>query len=473
MSDETPRRRSPFWIMACMVLIAWVAGGVYRHQVPPLTTARAMLQVPSATDLGTLCQRADIFQAAVEQLEADGDLFITFEQQAGKPRLSGTLTATKVKVAPPANGLNPATSTSQISTETWELTYRTPRSERALGELAALITVLQSRVAPATVEKSPVAMRAENHLARLEMQHQELQQQLEDLATEADAGLANPTQLATLRDRVQALQKALTESQVQRLQCEEEWRLVEHEVGQNPRLEATVAKLSAGPVQEAVLQIEKQRKLSTELRRLNETERRLGNVYGEKHPKLIELRLKFEQILSELGGWDHVLDDGHVAERLQASLEQLLELKQQHETDLEMQLELEKQELSTLSQSSERRAVLTAQFEQLTLELAQARQSTSAGAAAGLAEFTILQVPEIAAPHWTGHFAVLAAIATFGGLIAGGMLHRMWATPVYPDADEPFDPPATSNYVPIQETPLDLAQRRALRQARLQQAYAA
>ncbi len=470
MSDETPRRRSPLWVMGCMVLIAWVGCGIYRRQVPPLTVARAVLQVPSATDLGTLCLQTEIEQAAVEQLEAEGDIFISFEQRAGKPRLSGKLTAIKVKVAPPKGEPTPAT---PISTETWELTYRTPRSERALGELSALITVLQLRVAPATVEKSPVDVRAENHLARLETKRQEFQQQLEDLAVEAGDSISDPTQLATLRDRVQALQKALTEAQVQRLQCEEEWRLVEQEVGQNPRLEATVAKLSAGPVQEAVLQIEKQRKLSTELRRLNETERRLGNVYGEKHPKLVELRLKFEQILSELGGWDHVLDDGHVAERLQASLEQLFELKRQHETDLETQLELEKQELTGLDQSTERRTALTAELAQVDQELTKAGQATTAGAAAGLTEFAVQQAPEIMAPHWSSHLALLISVATFGGLVAGGMLHRMRSNPVYREADEPPDPPAVSQYVPIQETPLDLAQRRALRQARLQQAYAA
>ncbi|MDB5337805.1 MAG: hypothetical protein JWN70_3424, partial [Planctomycetaceae bacterium] len=379
MSDELPRRRSPLWIMSCMVLVAWVACGVYRRQVPPLTTARAVLQVPSATDLGTLCLRPDIFQAAVEHLESEGDIFITFEQQAGKPRLSGKLIATKMKVAPPASGTNPATSTSQISTETWELTYRSPNPERALGELSALITVLQHRVAPTTTVKSPTDDRVDTQLTQLEAKQYALQQELEKLDSEADADLADPVRLATMRDRVQSLQRALTESQVQRLQSEEEWRLVEQDIELQQRLDATVAKLSAGPVQEAVLHIEKQRKLSAELTRLNETERRLGNVYGDKHPKLIDLRQKFDQILSELGGWDHVLDEGHVAERLQASLEQLLKLKQQHETDLETQLELEKQELSAFNQSTERRTALTAQLEQLGQEVAKTRLSTSAG----------------------------------------------------------------------------------------------
>ncbi|MDB5338877.1 MAG: hypothetical protein JWN70_4496, partial [Planctomycetaceae bacterium] len=68
---------------------------------------------------------------------------------------------------------------------------------------------------------------------------------------------------------------------------------------------------------------------------------------------------------------------------------------------------------------------------------------TSAGAAAGLSEFAVQQAPEIMAPHWSGHLALLVAVATLGGLIAGGMLHRMWSNPVYREADEHFDPPAT------------------------------
>ena len=89
MSDETPRARSPLWIIGCMVLVAWVACGVYRRQVPPLTTARAVLQVPSATDLGTLCLRPDIYRAAVQYLESEGDIFIAFEQKTKQPQLSG------------------------------------------------------------------------------------------------------------------------------------------------------------------------------------------------------------------------------------------------------------------------------------------------------------------------------------------------------------------------------------------------
>lgn len=473
MTDEPTRQRSHLWMMGCMVLVAWVVCGIYRHQVPPLTVARAVLQVPSATDLGTLCLRPEIYQSAVQRLEAEGDIFITFEQSAGKSQLSGKLQANKVKTPPPAKGSAPTNPASPISTETWELTYSTPRSERALGELAALVTELTPLVAPGASGTTANDDRMDTQIAELETKRQALEQEREKLSLDANAQAADPTQVAALRDRVRALQRALTDAQVLRLQSEEEWRLVEQEVGANQRLDATIAKLSAGPVQEAVLQIEKQRKLSAELTRLNETERRLGNVYGDKHPKLVELRQKFDQVLTELGGWDHVLDESHLAERVQSSLSELLKLKQQHETDLETQLELDQLELASLSQLAERRGGLTTQLEQLDQELGKLRPSASANATAGLTGFAVQQAPEILAPHWSSHLALLITAATLGGLISGRLLHRMWSNPVYLVDDEPTPLPATSSYVPIQETQLDLAHRRAMRQARLQQAYAA
>lgn len=468
MTEEPQRQRSPIWIMGCMVLVAWVTCGVYRRQVPPLTTARAVLQVPSATDLGTFCQRPEVNQAAIEKLQADGDIYITLEQTSGPAKLSGTLTATKLKVAPPANGAGPTT---PISTETWELTYSTPRPERALIELSTLIAVLEPQVVPPAVRSSH-DQGPEAKLAALEAKHKAVDEELQTLPAATTADGTDSLPLTTQKNKVQALQKALTESQVQRLQAEEEWRHVEREMGLNQRLEAAAAKLSAGPVQEAVLQIERQRKLSAELTRLNETEQRLGNVYGDKHPKLLELRQKFEQTLSELGGWDHVLDEAHVTERVQSSLERLLNLKQQHETDLETQLELEQLELTSLSQDAERRVALTAQLDQLNRELGVVRQSTLAGASAGLRDFAVQQAPEIMAPHWSGSLALLMSGATLGGLIVGWMLHRRQSNFVSYEPTEPASIPVMATFTPTRDTQMDLAQRRATRQARLQQAYA-
>ena len=341
-----------------------------------------------------------------------------------------------------------------------------------MGELHALITVIEPLVAPAMSGKLADDERVDSGLEQLLAKRQSLQDELEKQAAAAAPGQEVPIQLDSARESVQSLQRALSAARVQRLQLEEEWRLVEQEIGLNQRLDATAAKLSAGPIQEAVLQIDRQRKLSAELTRLNETERRLGNVYGEKHPKLVELRQKFERVLSDLGGWDHVLDESHVAERVQSSLAQLMELKQQQEADLETQCELEKQELGSLTQQTERHAALTLQLEQLNRELAQATQSAAA-VTQGMAAFAVQQNPEILPPHWSSNLAFLFAIATAGGVMAGMVWHRFLSHPVNPETDEPYSPPTAAAYIPAPETQLDLAQRRALRQARLQQAYAA
>ena len=180
MSAGPPTRKSPVWTLGGMVLVAWVACGIYRHQVAPLTVARAVLRVPSATDLETLCQRPEIYQAAVEILEAAGDVFVVLEQGSGQSRLSGVLTATKLTHARPSTGANPPSAAAPvISTETWELTYRTPLRDRALDELNTLISVLEQQVRPA----SPVSLeRGDQEVSpveQLEDERQTLRRELE------------------------------------------------------------------------------------------------------------------------------------------------------------------------------------------------------------------------------------------------------------------------------------------------------
>ena len=126
MSDEPVRRRSAVWMMGCMVLVAWVACGVYRREVPAISVARAVLRVPSATDLETLCSQPDLLQTAVESLEAEGD-YLVIDEETGQSKLSGELSAAKVTNPPLRTTADESTSAAgTISTETWELTYRTP-----------------------------------------------------------------------------------------------------------------------------------------------------------------------------------------------------------------------------------------------------------------------------------------------------------------------------------------------------------
>ena len=475
MSAGPPTRKSPVWTLGGMVLVAWVACGIYRHQVAPLTVARAVLRVPSATDLETLCQRPEIYQAAVEILEAAGDVFVVLEQGSGQSRLSGVLTATKLTHARPSTGANPPSAAAPvISTETWELTYRTPLRDRALDELNTLISVLEQQVRPA----SPVSLeRGDQEVSpveQLEDERQTLRRELEQSATESASAPVDPSQWVALQERVRTLQRTLTEARNARLIVEEEWKLVEQECRLNPRLVAVASRLSPGLVQEAVLQIERQRTQSAELTRLNETEQRLENVYGDNHPKLVELRKHFEQLLSDLGGWEQVLDESHVGERLEAALGQILALRQRHEADLQTQLELEQAEFSSLNQSAEQRNRLTARLEQLDRELLETRQASPAEATSG--PVLGLQRPaELSAPDWHSDIALLMSCATAVGLSLGWLLHRSGSGAQRHSTLELGSVPVTSVFTPSTPEPaaqLNLAQRRALRQARLQHAYA-
>ena len=465
MTDELPRRRHPLWFMVTLAVVACGAAGAFRYWNAPQTAARAIVQVPSATDIGTLCQQPEITTAAVAQLESEGDLYLTLEQPPGGSRLSGKLTAAKLKSATQAPGT--------ASAETWELTYRTPHPERALVELNTLVDVLAKRVTPPATSDSAAEQQLAQQVANLEAKHQTLQTELNELAADVPADRPDAATLTASRDRVQSLQRALTDAQVLRLQAEDDCRLVEQEVRNQQHLDAIATRLTAGPVQEAVLEIERQRKLSAELTRLNETERRLGMVYGDKHPKLIELRQKFDSLLDELGGWDHILDEAHVAERVQMALAQLLDLKQQHESNLQTQIELVQESVTANDQSVEQRTVLTADLQQTALDLAAARQAQQAAVAARASHWSVPQPAELIPPNWTASLAALMAAAAASGLMLGWLLNRV----TFPAANYYHESPPPAPELPVipppPETQLDLAQRRALRQARLQQVYAA
>lgn len=474
MTNELPRRRHPLWFMLTLAVVACGAVAAYRYRHPALTTTRAIVQVPSATDIGNLCLRPEVTTAAVAQLEAAGDLYLTLEQTQNGSKLSGMLTATKLKSTAqiPGTGSNETT-----SNEKWELTYRTERPERALIELTALIEVLRTQVTPAAHESTTADHQITERLTELTAKHQSLQAESQQMSGESPLDQSDASQVSAVRDRVQTLHRALAEARVLRLRAEDECRLVEQEVHSQQRLDAIATKLTQGPVQEAVLEIERQRKLSAELTRLNEAERKLGMVYGDKHPKLIELRQKFETLLTELGGWDQILDASHVVERVQSSLGQVLDLQQQHEAALQTQIELEESAVIASAEAVERRTALTAQLKQVEQELDGARKAQQAAESARTARWSVSQPAEVVDPHWTTSLAAWMAVAAAAGLGLGWVLNRA-ISPASGRYEERYDElpesaPVPSATIPPPEAQLDLAQRRALRQARLQQVYAA
>lgn len=464
MSELSPHKGSAVWAMLLTVVVAWAACGVYRWRIPAHVEARAVVQVPMATDLELLCRQPELLQAAGRKLaEIPAD---AAEGQPANPPLSGKLAVRKIQ----NDAGHSEAETQHGESESWEITYRTAQSERALGELSSLLAALDQRLlstAEASADTGNQAI-STDRIQELEDERLKAELQLEELADQVPA----QPDIVALPDAEQTgpPARALAEVQSECTRMEDEWSLIQQELQANPDLETVAARLAPGPLKEAILQLARRRKLSLELTGLNETEHRLGAVYGDRHPKLIEVRRKFEQVLDELGGWDEVVDQRHFSETLQSTVESLIASKQQEEADLQLQMELEQEVASTTDETSRQRSVLTRQLESLRQELAAAREAGSAHATGHGPLFTTLQAPRMATIPWLFDFGPLFALTTVCGLIAGKLIHRAWPRPA--DDSEMGSPPMPS-FVPAPETQLDLAQRRAVRQARLQQAYAA
>lgn len=466
MSEMSPHKGSAVWAMLLTVVVAWAACGVYRWRVPPHVEARAVVQVPMAADLDLLCRQPGLLQAAKHKLaEIPPD---ARDEQPGSSPLFGKLAVRKIK----HDASHSQATTQHGETESWEITYRTAQSERALAELSALITVLEQRVlsnaeAGADIESHEISP---DRVQELEDERLKAELQLEELADhvppQPDAGeLSNSEQSGPPAE-------VLAEVQSERLLMEEEWSLVQQELQASSELETVAAKLTPGPLKEAILQLDRRRKLSMELTTLNETEHRLGGIYGDRHPKLIEVRRKFDQVLGELGGWDEVVDQRHFSETLKSTVESLIALKHQEEADLRLQMELEQEVESTTDETARQRALLTRQLESLRQELATAQGVGLAENASSAVVFATLQAPHMTTIPWYFNLGVLFGLTTVCGLIAGKLIHKAWPIPDDEDDSDLASPPMPS-FVAAPEAQLDLAQRRAVRQARLQQAYAA
>lgn len=471
MSELSPHKGSPVWAMLLTVVVAWTACGVYRWQVPPRVEARAVVQVPMATDLESLCRQPELLRAARHKLtEIPTD---ASEGQPGNPPLSGKLAVRKIQ-----NDASHSRAAMQHGeTESWEITYRTAQSDRPLDELSALLTALEQRLL-STAEPGPDTGSQElspDRIQELEDERLKAELQLEELADhvppQPGAGELSDSEQSDLEQTGPPAQ-ALAEVQSERQRMEEEWSLVQQQLQANPELETVAAKLAPGPLKEAILQLARRRKLSLELTGLNETEHRLEGIYGGRHPKLIEVRRKFDQVLGELGGWDEVVDPRHFPETLQSTVESVIALKHQEEADLQLQTELEQEVASTTDETARQRALLTRQLESVKQELAAAKGVGSAGRGSSAAVFATLEAPHMATNPWYFNLGVLFGLTTVCGLITGKLIHRAW--PVSDDEDDSdLASPPMPSFVPAPEAQLDLAQRRAVRQARLQQAYAA
>lgn len=449
---ETPRKGSAIWAMLLLAGVACLACGVYRWRVPAVVESRAIVGVPTATDLGSLLQRPDVLQAAA------------LDQAVEDPRLSGTVSAQKVSngkrsVADKANDAS-------VDTETWELTYQTQHSSLAVEELSALVAILKDQVTQSASKPHLDESTADSvsKVAELESELLQVEQAL-DALPETD-----PLDVAARTERIQTLDRDHSDALVKLAQFSEDWDQIEQEFQARGKLSAVAAQIRPGLVQEAILKLDRQQQLSAELTRLNESERRLDEIYGERHPRLIELRAKFDDLLTKLGGWDEIIDERHLTKRLQGLRESTLATQQELTADIALRLELETEALTEARDATEQRATLTADLEKLHKAVAVA-QKAGEPVTDSMATLTVTQPPALVAVPWYSGTTMLFVLAAVCGAAVGRTLHRAW-----PVAEERSDSDHVAIPVPISMAnpapELDLAQRRALRQARLQQAYA-
>lgn len=468
MSEMSPHKGSAVWAMLLTVVVAWAACGVYRWRVPPSVDVRTVVQVPAATDLESLCQHPDVLQASAHKL---GDASVeTSPAEQSDSGLSGKLLVRKLSSADrPASSDTP---TVPGETEAWELTYRTTESNGALETLSALVAVLQQRIESAAVELDAGSGSQSHSPARIqELDDECLKVELE---LEALTDQAPPTQdVDDLADTEHSLtpEQSLSSLRFERQRLDQEWSLVQQELQADTELGALASKLTPGPMQEIILQLDRQHQLSRELTRLNETEQRFSGIYGDRHPKLIDVRRQFDRVLTELGGWDEVLNEQHLIDQLQAEVESLIASKQQQQDDLQLQMELERENSTANGEATRQRSLLTRQLENLRQEMAAAQAAEPARTAEQAARFVTVQPPQEVSTPWVFNFGLLFGLTTVCGLIAGKLIHRGWTASVDED-DSDLDLPPLPSFVPAPEAQLDLAQRRAVRQARLQQAYA-
>lgn len=465
MSETTPGPRSAFRTMLLAVLLAWSACGVYRWRVPPLVEVRATVQVPAATDLGTLCQRPEVRESAIQQFAKTAEGLVHEH-----PVLGGRVLARKLQNSIPqiAASSGERHAHAQTSVEAWEISYRSHQAADARDELTAILTILQQRV-HAVHEAGGSGPDPAEVAAKVEtLEEQLLNNELSlDLLNDQQGEVPDPAPLATQQQRVSDLRQRLAAAEKEGDALREQGRLAEDEFAATRQLATASRILTAGPIQVAVRNLETKFQLSSELTRLNESEQRLSNVYGEKHPKLAEIHARFDQILEELGGWEEVLAEAHVGEQLHETVEAVLSEQLTRELTLSQRLDSELDVLKSLQANTQQIAERSAEQASLSKELAALRNSTAANEN-GTEVFTILKPPAFAELPWYLQSLVLYVLATFCGVAAGLWIHRGRVARSYVAGDDSDIPLPTFTATPVAH--LDLAQRRAARQARLKQA---
>jgi hypothetical protein len=492
---EPPPSAARTWSFVLAVVCVWIFGGLYVWRSPLPSIAEASVQVPPGTDLETLCAHPEVVQAALDKLrgiqpKSTYDAKNTLDAENSPTALSGTLSVRKI-----ADG-------------SWKLTYQAVDAETAVRELRALVGELERHLAAPKNEKLALERRGlESQLAQLKLKQVEIQSgsqadESERLDNEsiidlgANDGLdraavtAGSGESVGLKERISTLQRAATEARVERLRTEEDLALVESGLATGKRLQAIANQMTAGPVQEAVRHVDKQARLSNDLKQINATLSKDSEIYGDNHPRLVELRRRFERMLQEVGGWENLLVEASVRDHLMVSLEQILESRRERESDLQIQIELEQSALQDRARVELARSRDASILKKLGAEIAATQRTLDESNKPPAGNFATIQVPAVNSSLTLLEHGWPWGAVLIGGLAAGWCVTRIPPRERQPEYDHSVQLPlltvprvllpqfasvTTPSVAEVgisDDQPLDLAERRAARRSRWQQTYA-
>lgn len=453
MTTATPQRRAGWRLIAFLLICAWAGCFVYGRRFPPATEVRAVLLVPPATDLETLCHHPEIQRAASARMAMSGNLLLQQPQAdvQDSMKMSGPLTVTKTR------------------TNVWELSLISAMPERGLLELEALIEVLSEKLAVSNGESvNSFQLKLKAELAELQNRRDLAMSERETWKSNHPDG-ARDVQVDSARERLRLLEKAATQARLDRLQAEHDLEVLARGLQTQTPIEALAKQLSAPVIKLAAARVQKQRQQTEELTRLSKLEGDYSAVYGERHPKLLQLRNQFEQVLSALGGWENTLDQTSVADRMLDQAEEALAVLLQQGTDLQNQLDFEKSALTELNADELYDNQLDAQLKKLDADIATCSTRIAQAKNAAQSEvITVKEAPYVSTLVRRQELFLLFFCATGVALLAGFGLNRLVSFRIPHDEHRPL-PLLTVPHIKLNAEPtLGLAERRALRKVRLE-----
>ena len=535
MFAESPTPILKTGLVVAVIVMTWVLGGFWVSRQSHPVTAEAVLQLPPATDLELLCSEPDLVDQVRTRFEENRSI-------AGEKNSAG--------LASPHSSSNWGTLTvSKSASGDWILHTDASDRQDAMAELTAWIDVLTARIAqPDQGKQADQRGRLSRQLQQLTEQLSELERSLDSdakIALDRDSNdqvtpesnqptieefdfpneksrnkhvfasqrhgdiapasfeskqsdqssesedefttSVNASDTVALSEQVKSLEREAKAARAARVQIEKEIQIVRSRFEVEAPLESISKRLTPGPIQKILRQIERQARLSGELQQLNATLVSDAEIYGEKHPRLVEHRRRFDQLLDEVGGWENLLAEKSIADTLYEQMEHALAQQVEIEEDLQLHLELEQSELRHQHERDQLQSDVIADRQHLQSRIEATRAQLAALPPSAESGLKIQTPPKISGGSLLWRAATSWGFVGLVGLLAGFLAHRtiriersveypifgettLLTIPQLPNMPSEV-PDLFSQLNQAPSTVPTLAERRSNRQTRWQQTY--